>query len=181
MRLTVDGNRGLTARDALRLSRECTDIPFVLEQPCNTIEEITSIKGQLHHAVYLDETAVDLSTVIRAAGQGLCEGFAMKLTRLGGLRNMAIFRDICETRSLPHSCDDAWGGDVIAAACAHIGSTVAPRLNEGVWIAAPYIEGHYDSTHGIDVVDGHIQLPTGPGLGVVPDDGIFGEPIAVFG
>lgn len=180
MRLVVDGNGGLTARDALRLSRECTDIPFVLEQPCATIEEITSIKSQLNHAVYLDETAVDLATVIRAAGQGLCEGFAMKLTRLGGLRNMATFRDICETWSLPHSCDDAWGGDIIAAACTHIGSTVAPRLNEGVWIAAPYIEGNYDSTNGIAIEDGHIQLPTGPGLGVVPDDGIFGEPIAVF-
>lgn len=181
MRLGVDGNRALTARDALRLSRECTDVPFILEQPCNTIEEITSIKSQLNHAVYLDESVVDLATVIRATGQRLCEGFGMKLTRLGGLRNMAIFRDICETGSLPHTCDDAWGGDIIAAACTHIGSTVDPRLNEGVWIAAPYIDGHYDSDNGIVVKDGHIQLPTGPGLGVVPDDGIFGEPIAVFG
>ena len=50
MRLAVDGNRALTTRDTLRLSRECQDVPFILEQPCNTIDEIRSIRAQLHHA-----------------------------------------------------------------------------------------------------------------------------------
>lgn len=181
MRLAVDGNRALTTRDALRLSRECQQIPFVLEQPCDTLEEIKAIRPQLSHAVYLDEAAVDLATVTQAAGQGLCDGFSMKVTRLGGLRYMAAFRDLCEARSLPHSCDDAWGGDVIAAACTHIASTVAPRLNEGVWIAQPYIAGHYDPDNGITVEDGHIRVPDGPGLGVVPDEAILADPVAVFG
>ena len=181
MRLAVDGNRALTTRDTLRLSRECQDVPFILEQPCNTIDEIRSIRAQLHHAVYLDEAAVDLATVISAVGQGLCDGFSMKVTRLGGLRPMVAFRDICEARSLPHSSDDAWGGDVIAAACVHLGATVHPRLNEGVWIAQPYIEHHYDPEGGISIEDGHIRLPAGPGLGVVPDATIFGPPVASYG
>ena len=180
VRLAVDGNRSLTTRDTLRLSRECQDIPFILEQPCNTIEEIESIRPQLSHAVYLDEAAVDLATVVRAAGRGLCDGFSMKVTRLGGLRAMSAFRDVCAARSMPHSCDDAWGGDVIAAACAHIGATVDPRLNEGVWIAEPYIDRHYDPVGGIRVHDGHIRLPDGPGLGVVPDQTLFGDPVATF-
>ena len=57
-RLAVDANRALTSRDALRLSRECADIPLVLEQPCNTMEEIAAIRAQRavlrgapHHAV----------------------------------------------------------------------------------------------------------------------------------
>jgi L-alanine-DL-glutamate epimerase-like enolase superfamily enzyme len=40
LKLAVDGNRSLTTRDTLRLSRECPDVPFILEQPCHTIEEI---------------------------------------------------------------------------------------------------------------------------------------------
>ncbi|VDC26615.1 mandelate racemase/muconate lactonizing enzyme family protein [Pseudogemmobacter humi] len=180
MRLAADGNRGLPTRDALRLSRECPDIPFVMEQPCNTIEEIAAIRGQVRHGIYIDESGEDLATVVRAAGQGLCDGFGMKVTRIGGLQQMAAFRDICEARTLPHTCDDAWGGDIIAAACTHIGATVAPRLNEGVWLAAPYIEGNYDRT-GVNIRGGHIRLPEGPGLGVVPEDGIFGAPVASFG
>ncbi|MGP3698873.1 mandelate racemase/muconate lactonizing enzyme family protein [Rhodobacter sp. NSM] len=181
MRLAVDGNRGLTTRDALRLSRECPDIPFIMEQPCNTIEEIATIRGQLHHAVYLDENSEDLATVLRAVGQGICDGFGMKVTRIGGLRPMATFRDMCEVRSMPHTCDDAWGGDIIAAACTHIGATVQPRLMEGVWLAQPYIEGHFDPKNGIRIEGGHIALPSGPGLGVVPDESLFGAPVASFG
>ena len=181
MRLAVDGNRSLTTRDTLRLSRECLDIPFILEQPCNTIEEIKAIRNQLHHAVYLDENGEDLSTVLRAVGDGICDGFGMKVTRIGGLHAMATFRDICEARSMPHTCDDAWGGDIIAAACTHIGATVTTRLNEGVWLAQPYIEGHYDAENGVAIRDGHIKLPSGPGLGVVPDESLFGGPIASYG
>lgn len=181
MRLAADGNRGLPTRDALRLSRECPDIPFILEQPCNTIEELAAIRGQLHHGIYLDENGEDLATVLRVAGQGLIDGFGMKVTRIGGLQQMAAFRDICEARSMPHTCDDAWGGDIINAACTHVGATVSPRLSEGVWLAAPYVEGHYDTKNGIDIVGGHIKLPEGPGLGVIPEDGIFGNPVLSFG
>lgn len=180
VRPAADANRGLTTRDALRLSRECQDIPFIMEQPCNTIQELAAIRGQVHHGIYMDENSEDLATVIRAAGRGLVDGFGMKVTRIGGLQQMAAFRDICEARSLPHTCDDAWGGDIIAAACTHIGATVAPRFSEGVWIAAPYIEGNYDKT-GVNIVGGHIKLPEGPGLGIVSEEGRFGKPALSFG
>ncbi len=180
-RLAVDANRGWTTGDALRVSRECLAIPFVMEQPCNTIEEIAAIRGQLHHAVYLDENTEDLTTVLRAISLGVCDGFGLKVTRLGGLNPMATVRDICAARSMPHSADDSWGGDIIAAACVHLGSTVEPRLLEGVWLAAPYIDGHYESENGIRIEAGHITVPEGPGLGIIPDDGVFGSPVTSFG
>lgn len=180
MRLAVDGNRCLTTRDALRLSRECPDIPFILEQPCGTIEDLQQIRSQVSHGIYMDENSIDLNTVITAAGTGMVHGFGMKVTRIGGLHPMRAFRDICAARNLPHTCDDAWGGDIIAAACTHIGATVAPELLEGVWLAAPNIDGHYDRENGIRIEGGHIRRPQGPGLGVVPDEGLFGAPVASF-
>ena len=180
-RLAVDGNRGWTTRDALRVSRECPDIPFIMEQPCDTVDDLRKIRAQVGHAIYMDENSVDLATVIGAVGGNLVDGFGMKVTRIGGLQPMTTVRDICAARNLPHTCDDSWGGDIIAAACTHIGATVRPDLLEGVWLAAPYIDGHYDNANGIDIEGGHIQLPSGPGLGVVPDASLFGAPIASFG
>lgn len=177
VRLAVDGNRSLTTRDALTLSRDCPDIPFVLEQPCNTVEELQRIRPQVRHGIYMDENGTSLNTVISAVGTGLVDGFGMKVTRIGGLHPMRAFRDICAARGLPHTCDDSWGGDIIAAACTHIGATVQPRLMEGAWIAETYIDGHYDSRNGVKIEAGHIKLPDGPGLGVVPDEGIFGAPV----
>lgn len=180
VRLAVDANRGWTTRDALRVSRECPDIPFIMEQPCNTIEDLRKIRPQVAHGIYMDENGISLNTVITAAGTGLVDGFGMKVTRIGGLHPMRAFRDICAARNLPHTCDDAWGGDIIAAACTHIGATVAPHLLEGVWLAAPYIEGNFDPDNGIRIEGGHIRLPTGPGLGVIPDESRLGAPIASF-
>lgn len=180
MRLAVDGNRSWTTRDALRVSRECQNVPMIMEQPCNTIEDLRKIRPQISHGIYMDENSVDLNTVISAAGTGLVDGFGMKITRIGGLHPMSVFRDICEAVNLPHTCDDAWGGDIIAAACTHIGATVKPELLEGVWLAAPYIEGNYDLENGINVKDGHITQPGGPGLGIIPDEALFGAPIASF-
>ena len=128
----------------------------------------------------MDEAGSSLNTVVSTAGEGLVDGFSMKVTRLGGLHPMRAFRDICAARNLPHTCDDSWGGDVIAAACTHLGATVAPELLDGVWIAAPYIDGHYDAEHGIRIERGHLRVPQGPGLGVVPDETLFGEPVASF-
>lgn len=177
--LAVDANRGWTTRDALRFTRECADIPVILEQPCNTIDEIASIRSQCQHAIYLDESADSINTVVQSVANGLCDGFGMKVTRIGGLAPFKTFREICEARSLHHTCDDAWGGDIIAAACTHMGATVEPRLLEGVWIAAPYIENHY-CAEGISVEQGHINVPQAAGLGVVPDESLLPPPVLSF-
>ncbi|MFJ4171773.1 mandelate racemase/muconate lactonizing enzyme family protein [Paenarthrobacter sp. NPDC089714] len=180
VRLAVDANRGLTTRDALRLSRECQDIPFIIEQPCNTLEEVRSVRDRVNHAIYLDELTTDLTKAVTAVATGGCDGFGLKVTRFGGLHPASVLRDVCDAYSTPHTSDDSWGGDIIAAACAHLGATIRPELNEGVWIAQPYIEGHYDPRGGITVEGGHIDLPQGPGLGIEPDEALFGEPFAVF-
>lgn len=179
--LAVDGNRGMTIAHALQLDHLCADIPFNFEQPCNTMEEVLQLRDRLCHPVFLDENTEDVNAVLRAIASGAADGFGFKVTRLGGLTKAAVARDLCALRSLPHSCDDAWGGDVIAAACVHLAATVEPRLMLGAWIAQEYIEGHCDPDNPVVIEDGHIAVPRGPGLGVRPDKGALGPPIASYG
>ena len=181
VRLVADANRGWTTRDALHLSKACADIPIVLEQPCDTMAEIASIRSQLEHPVYLDESTESLGDVLNAIGSGLCDGFGFKAGRLGGLSHLRTARDICRARSLPHTCDDSFGGDVSAAACVHAGATVEAHLNEGVWISEPHVGFHYDPEGGIAISDGRIALPVGPGLGVTPSPDRLGPPVASYG
>lgn len=181
VRLAVDANRGWTTRDALTVSRLCGEQIFVMEQPCDSFEEIAAIRPMLRHPVYLDESTENLGVVLRATGEGVADGFGLKVTRLGGLSTMRTVRDICRARNMPHTCDDSWGGDIIAAACVHIGATVEPRLCEGVWIAAPYIEGHYDAENGIAIREGWLDVPKGHGLGVTPTPTALGKPVISFG
>ncbi len=181
VKLAVDANRGWTVRDALCVSIECRDLPFIMEQPCSTLEEIASIRGRTHQPIFIDEAAEGLLVVLRAAGHGLCDGFGLKITRMGGLSPMRTIRDVCKACRLPFTCDDSWGGDIIAAACVHIAATVPSPLLEGVWIAASYINGHYDRVNGIEIEEGAIRVPQGPGLGITPEPGIWGDPVLSFG
>ena len=181
VRLVVDPNRGMTAADARRLSLACSDIPFALEQPCRTLEEIVAIRPQVAHPIILDETMESLNDVLRAISLNACDGFGFKITRMGGLAAMATVRDICAVRSLPHTCEDSWGGDILASAIVHIGATVEPRLLEAVWTAGSYIEEHYDPENGIAVDGGHFDLPAGPGLGINPVEERIGRLVASYG
>ncbi|TPJ72773.1 mandelate racemase/muconate lactonizing enzyme family protein [Mesorhizobium sp. B2-6-2] len=180
-RLAVDGNRGLTVAAAIHLDRLCQQIPLVFEQPCNTMDEIATLKGRMTHPVYLDESTEDQNAVLRAISLGIADGFGFKVTRLGGLTKMTAVRDLCAIRSLPHSCDDAWGGDIIAAACVHLAATVEPRRMEGAWIAQEYIKGHFDQKQPVVIKQGHIAVPQRPGLGVKPEPDMFGKAVAIYG
>ncbi|MES0151843.1 hypothetical protein NKJ95_32675 [Mesorhizobium sp. M0012] len=60
-------------------------------------------------------------------------------------------------------------------------ATVEPRRFEGAWIAQEYIDGHYDNANPVVIDNSHIAVPQGAGIGVKPETGIFGQPVAVYG
>lgn len=146
--IVADANRGLTMLEAIQLCRQCEDIPFLLEQPCHTMEEVAAVRQVVSHGILLDENTESLNDILNAILSKICEGFGLKVGRLGGLSSFAKARDICEARHMPITCDDSFGGDIIAAACVHGGATVRPDLFAGSWIAAPYIDQHYDPNGG---------------------------------
>lgn len=180
VKLVVDANRGMNASQATRLSLACRDIPFIFEQPCNTMEEVASLRARVVHPIALDESIHDLNDVVRAISMQACDAFGMKLTRVGGLNAMASIRDVCEARNMPHTCEDSWGGDIVAAATLHMAATVKPELLEGVWTAGNYIEENYDPVNGINIEGATFKLPSGYGLGISPEEARIGALHASF-
>lgn len=179
--LAVDTNRGWSTAEAIHVSNACSHITLSLEQPCATEHELQQVKSQSVHPMIVDENSTDLGAIARMISSGLADGFGLKLTRLGGLTPMRAVRDLCMATRTPMSSDDAWGGDIIAAAGVALGATLDPQFSRGAWISHPYHQVHYDEINGPRIVDGHVPLPQGgPGLGLVLDPEQFGEPEAVY-
>ncbi len=179
--LAVDANRGWSTAEAIQVSNACADIIMSLEQPCATEDELWQVKAHGNHPIVVDENATDLRTIARMISTGLADGFGLKVTRLGGLTAMRAVRDLCMAARIPMSTDDAWGGDIIAAACVALGATLEPQFNRGAWIAHPYHQQHYDDANGPRIDGGLVALPAGgPGLGLRIESGGFGEPEAVY-
>ncbi len=175
--LIADGNRGLSGRDTVTLSQACRDIPITLEQPCDMIQANRSIRSRLCHPLFLDENILDVNMAADVIGQGIADGFSMKISRLGGLSQFAVFRDLCAARGLPHTVDDGWGGNILAAATVHMASTVSPKFLEAAWLATPYQYDSYAPDPLITIKDGYVDVPKGAGLGVSPNPAQFGAPI----
>jgi len=171
--VALDANRALTTTQVMHLSQSCRDLNFVLEQPCDKYQELKAIKTSLCHPLYMDESAKDLPNITQSIVEGVADGFGIKVTRVGGISAMRSIIDICHAHQKPLSCDDSWGGDLVAAACVHLGGIVNPSLSRGIWIAAPYIDEPYDTLKSVQINDGWIDVPKGPGLGVVPDTSMF--------
>ena len=157
--------------DPRRLS--CQEI-LVLEQPCD-LRGDSGIRLP-EPSIFIDEGATDIVTVLRIVGSGLADGFGMKVTRIGGLQPMSVFRDM-RGRHLPHTADDSWGGDIIAAACTHIGATVDPKRFEGVWLAQPISK--VTTTHLTESASVGSLVAPRQWLGCRPVGGIQ-EQVAVF-
>ena len=168
IKMVLDANRSLTVKDAIFLSNACQDLNFVLEQPCNSYAEIKSLKGKISHPIFIDESATGIQMVCKSIQDEVADGFGMKITRVGGLSTTITIRDICRNFERPMTCEDTWGGDIMAAACVHMGATIAPKLLEGVWIPDNYIDGNYDDDEPVKA-GSHIKVPVGPGLGINPD------------
>ena len=175
--LDVDTNRGWSEEEAINVSEACSKISMSMEQPCATEEALYRVKPKIFHPLIVDESATDISTISKMVSSKMADGFGLKITRIGGLTPMKVVRDFCVQTQTPMSSDDAWGGDIIGAAGVALGSTVPSSLNRGAWLAHTYHQVHYDSANGPRIENGMIKLPNGgPGLGLVIEEGFFGEP-----
>ena len=179
--LMADANRGWTQREAINFSHATRDIALALEQPCDTLADHYAIQNKVCHPIFLDESADSVANIMDAISSGLAQGFGMKISRVGGLTPMSTVRDMAAARRIPHTVDDTWGGDILAASCVHMAASCLPTQHEGTWLSEPYTsQGYAMKSAPITNHDGWIDLPTGPGLGVEPDLEAWGDPLASY-
>ena len=178
--ILYDVNRGWTRQQALRVMSAVEDLNVMLEQPCETLDDIAAIFGKHASPVSVDESLVTLQDATRIARDGIAEIFGIKLNRVGGLTKAARMRDV----ALAHGIDMfvmATGGTVLADTEAlHLAATIPDANCYAVWACQDMITVDIAAGRGPRNIDGHLHLPEAPGLGVHPDADILGDPVAVY-
>ena len=179
-RTLYDVNRGWTRQQALRVMKATEDLGVMFEQPCESLDDIAALRP-LHAApVSVDESLVTLQDAARIARDGLAEVFGIKLNRVGGLTRAARMRDI----ALAHGIDMfvmATGGSVLADTEAlHLAATIPDDNMLGVWACQDMLTTDIAPGRGPRNEGGHLHLSDAPGLGVHPDEGRLGDPVAVY-
>jgi L-alanine-DL-glutamate epimerase-like enolase superfamily enzyme len=173
----ADANGGWTLQDAIVAVRLLEPLQRVyVEQPCATLEECLAVRRHTTLPMVLDEIITDVPSLLRAAAAHGLEAFNLKISKVGGLTNARLLRDLAEALGLRVTIEDTWGGDLVTAAVSHLAASTSARalftvsfMND--WVRE-HICGHEPrSHHGIG------RAPEGPGLGVRVNRSFLGAPL----
>ena len=178
--ILYDVNRGWTRAQAMQVLSAVEGLNVMVEQPCETLDDIAAIAPRHAVPISVDESLVTLQDAARIARDGIAEVFGIKLNRVGGLTKAARMRDI----ALAHGIDMfvmATGGSVLADTEAlHLAATIPDANCHAVWACQDMLTVDIAGGHGPRNVEGHLHLPEIPGLGVHPDEAALGAPVASY-
>ena len=178
--ILYDVNRGWTRQQALSVMSAVEELNVMIEQPCETLDDIAALSHLHATPVSVDEALVTLQDAARIARDGLAEIFGIKLNRVGGLTKAARMRDI----ALAHGIDMfvmATGGSVLADTEAlHLAATIPDDNCHAVWACQDMLTIDIAGGRGPRNSNGHLHLPEEPGLGVAPDEDCLGAPVAKY-
>lgn len=175
--IVADANGGWRLQDAVVAARALDALPRVfLEQPCATLEECLIVRERTTLPMVLDESIVDVQSLLRAYHSKAMEAFNLKISKVGGLTKARQMRDLADALGLAVTIEDTWGGDLVTAAVSHLAASTRTRtlftvsfMND--W-TQEHVAGYEPRSSG-----GRGSAPTGPGLGVEVDLGRLGAPL----
>jgi len=172
-----DANGGWRRQDAIIAARLLEGFDRLrLEQPCPTLEECLAVRQVSTLPMVLDEVITDLPILIRAVQADAMDHINLKIGRVGGLTRARQMRDVAVRLGLRLTIEDAWGGDLVTAAVAHLAAATPPESLFAVsfmndW-TLEHIAGYQPRSR-----NGKGPVPTGPGLGVDVSTDMLGEPL----
>ncbi|MDJ0828141.1 MAG: mandelate racemase/muconate lactonizing enzyme family protein [Rhodobacter sp.] len=179
-RIFADANQAWRVDEALQVARATQDLDYVLEQPCKTYEECQQVRARTTLPMKLDECVTGLPVAQRIVQDRGAEIVCLKISNLGGLSKARRVRDYLVDNRIPVVAEDSWGGEITTATLAHFAASTPAD-----WLINTTDLHNYNTKHtgspGPRTEDGRLFPPDAPGLGVSPDFGSIGDPVAVFG
>lgn len=166
--LQVDANTAYTRNDFDLLKRLDEFNLLLIEQPIEE-EDILGHKklaDYIQTPVCLDESIVSAGVARDAIELGATEIINIKPARVGGYLEAVKIHDVAQAAGIPVWCGGMLETGIGRAANLALAALPNFTLPGDTSASARYFE--IDTTAPFLLVDGHIDVPTGPGIGVDP-------------
>ncbi len=178
-KVTFDVNRAWTPGVAIQVLNSVSARDWV-EQPCETLSECAHVAHRVSNPIMLDECLHDFNDHLQAWRLGACEGVKVKPNRLGGLTKALRIRDLGVQLGWQMHIEDVGGSVLADTAAIHLASAT-PRQNRlASWLCHYHLVDDVAPGQGARNQAGTATPPSLPGLGVVPDMDLLGEPVAEY-
>ena len=165
--LTIDANQSYTTKDAIAALNRMAEYRIdLVEQPVSAddFEGLALVTRTVPVTVEADEAAGSLRDIFALVSQRAVDAVSLKIPKLGGLRNTLAAARLCEAAHIKYRLGAAVGSRILSAqalhlACALPGVDYACELGEFDRLLD-------DPFEGLEVENGVLHLPQGPGSGV---------------
>ncbi|WP_243075355.1 o-succinylbenzoate synthase [Microbacterium sp. SS28] len=168
--LQVDANSAYTLADIETLAELDRFDLLLIEQPLqeDDIVDHATLARHLTTPVCLDESIVSLKAATDALALGAASVVNIKAGRVGGYLEAVRIHDLCRDASVPVWCGGMLETGIGRAANAALAALPGFTLPGDVSASSRFY--HRDIvTEPAVLEDGHVRVPTGPGLGVEID------------
>ena len=166
--LQVDANTAYTLRDARHLAQLDAFDLLLIEQPLEEEDVLghAELARQISTPVCLDESIVSAQTAAAAIRLGACSVINIKPGRVGGYLEAVRIHDLAAAHGLAVWCGGMVETGLGRAANAALGALPGFTLPGDISASDRFYRT--DITEPLVLEDGHMAVPTGPGLGVQP-------------
>ena len=166
--LQVDANTAYTLADARHLAKLDPFDLLLIEQPLEEEDILghADLAKLIRTPVCLDESIVSAQSAAAAIRLGAAAIVNIKPGRVGGYLEARKIHDVCVANGVP-----VWCGGMLETGLGRAANVALAALPGFTLPGDTSGSGRYyrtDITTPFVLEDGHLSVPTGPGLGVVP-------------
>ncbi len=173
--LQVDANTAYTLADARHLARLDPFDLLLIEQPLpeDDLRGHAALARLIRTPVCLDESITSARAAADAIALGATSVVNVKPGRVGGYLEARRVHDVCAANGVP-----VWCGGMLETGLGRAANVALAALPNFTLPGDTSASDRYfarDITEPFVLDDGHVAVPTGPGLGVTPDQDYLTE------
>ena len=173
--LQVDANAAYTLADTRHLARLDPFDLLLIEQPlpADDLAGHAQLATRLRTPICLDESITSARVAADAIAQRACAVVNIKAGRVGGYLEARRIHDVCAAHGVPVWCGGMFETGLGRAA--NVALAALPNFTLPGDISASDRYWRDDITTPFRLDEGHLRVPSGPGLGVVPNPDALAE------
>ncbi len=173
--LQVDANTAYTLADARQLAQLDPFGLLLIEQPLpeDDLAGHAQLARRIRTPICLDESITSARSAANAISRGACSIVNVKAGRVGGYLEARRVHDVCAAHGIP-----VWCGGMLETGLGRAANLALAALPNFTLPGDNSASDRYwrnDITAPFHLEDGHLAVPSGPGLGVAPDAGALAE------